>query len=789
MRVTRRILAVIALLAAAAMLLPNHLPWEARTVTAPEPRGQGQRVFVAYPDRPLTFAVSRRSRIMRFFLNAALSGVAPGETLRNDYYELEIEWLDADGRVIGERSWAHRLQVSWFVRDGRLVAGRELLGVGEDVVTADSNLMYLPVPEAQPAAVRLRPSGDASQYLVALGVRAYGRERLRRAEIERRLERLAPDARERLAEASAYEWQLLSGRERRNAMRYRWRALAPRGNPGLDYAEDRLIVRDAGDPLVEPLISRPRPDVLLPGRALTVALRDRENRLTVRTDPVGQMPAAVHARWFPRGGEPRQVPLESGRPVDLELGRGMLELRADGPIRFALRGTDGEAREPEWRYLRVWLASPVTELEYPLAADEEALPLRIDARVLSEEGWKDGGEVSVRYELRGAGGAAIDSAVLRWQAEPSPYAWIDAAPASVVSEPRRIFLSVPRGTHSIVFRASRTLALAVYDRPNGLVRRLRIPDGLYGGDPHSDRVPDWFLLRPKDHESLLRKGGSRLLTLTPRTPREADRELRAEPYRLLPEGDWRGIEVLEPVTRDSPWSPRQFTPVLRPAVQLVSGLGDTAATPRLLLRRDPERARRVWVDGTLAGERSPGPGWSEVSLPRLAAGEHRIRLDPPGEAWINSTLPGVRRATVRLLQRLAVDGILSYPIERRPMPAERVSLRVYGTSPDVESAELSIELEGIAHRGGPQDAWTFSETRASIALDPLGPLPVVTGPEKGPVSMGRASIELGSDLARCGCRLRISNRGAPIFVAVTRSPPPGMPAQSVASEALYADGH
>ncbi len=794
MRTTRRLLLLGLLLIVAVVLVRNSGWWRAPQPAASASHeafeGVGARVFLADQAAPLQFSLTARDARLRLWLNANVAGLTPGTELDDGYYEVRVSLLDARGEVLRQLDWHHRLLVNWQNGANGPMPRRVYLGDGVGGTPAATNLMYLHAdPQARTLKVELLP--QASHRIGSVAVRVYSREQLGPSEVQRRLQRVSAATRASLARHNVYDWGLMDAAERRNAIANHWRPLVPIGNPGLDFRDARLVLRDADD-AATPEPPPPVDDNLVtPERVRSFALREVDNRVTIRMRPL----AAAAGRqavvtWYGRlRGERRTWRLPADGVLTLQLGRGLLELATETPVQAEVSDAAGDVLPAAESQVRAWLVTPQRPLQVELAGWPETVPLRIDARALAPGRRTVGMSARVTTD---AGPRRLGSWSL--PVAPDRHAWLPDDPDTWLGQLARSFVRAPPGSRMLELTVDAAALVTVADRPAALPRRQRIPEGLYGGG-EDDVMLAWFLLDPVDAVQRLTDEGSRMLTVAvqAQTPADTDEPgamIDGLAERLLPRPPWRGASVFEPLPPGV--DPPLFAlyvelPAGGRSVQLIPRAGLGQVQPRLLLERNASGPVEVLLDGQVVDLRQAGRGWVGVRLPPLPGGNHRLATRPPRRMLVSHPAPAESGPRWRERLVLSVADGLDFDVSRPVPTGESIAVRVYAADAQRERVRLRLRLTGLGFESGVAPVHTFARHDVDLRLDRTPPLPLVDADATTLVRSGVTFVPVGTDVSRHNAWLevRVDGPSEGLFVSVTGMPttPQGRADIFTASEA------
>lgn len=673
-------------------------------------------------------------------------------------YALEIEVLSRSQKVLMRRTHHHRADLAEFIAaDGQRYfpafylreSMTPLTGV---IINVDLSLW----PDASNIRVRLAKRDADVEDVV---VRAYQPERVSKERAALLWQRLNDRQREALARGSVYPHEMLQEGERRNLLLHSWQAIGPQGAEGRDYfPRDLYVMLDndgvAGDEPVPPY------GVLADAWNWgTLPLPEQGGRVRLEITPTGRLLAAadknarkeILVRWYGKTlferSETRIPWVGKAVTHELDLPGGLLEFEA--PEEVAVKATrkldkGDEDLTPLPQYLRVFTASASQPVSYALAQSGTETALQLELRAVFAPGQPV--PATAEYRFVDSAGQTLKIGIIALQQPRSHYEkrFADFSGA-VLSDPVIVHFLVPETARQLVIRAApgtpqdaTPLLVSAHTRPSGMAREMRLPEDHYNFNALAKntepRIPAWFPVRPEDYEARILNNQSQTLILQVR-PGEDRPEIRAGRYQwedYRPQGDWLSRPIFAPrepgVPERDEALPTTFSPLpLQREEKLVfpAVRGNTLLHPQLIWLGSSAPAEvRVSIDGRAQTLRLHGP-YNEATLPPLAAGMHRIRIDslPAGSVYLNHIRPRPGAMVRHVAQRVTQTQTFDY--ERKFAVEETLTLRFFQSAGKATRQNLLVRMEGPKTSPmTPLQHWEFSERQASLRPDSRGSFPV-----------------------------------------------------------------
>jgi hypothetical protein len=736
-------------------------------------------VYTLPPGQPLVRVVTNAS------VPQSLVTATPTEEWS---YTLHYQVLSRTGKILLDQQYVHRTRLTTYidVQTGELFTGRFYL-YGQ-LVPADGKVVVLNLQGLLEEATQLRLRvATASSPIVDLVARVYSQELATVQKLSGVWQRLSVKQQRILARGNLYPPELLSDAEKRNVLRQRWSTIAPEGIPEVNYARrDLYAFKDIEDEekIRDPLL--PAGLLVSPSSYGVIVIPEGGGHLRFVFDPLPWKPRdttdrKVEVRWYGRGLALRQTFTllwdEKGNTLSDFIPGGLIEIIPQQSliVRVFLT-TEGKEQEvtPEPVAARTYRADAESPVDYEILHEQQhPTPFRLSLR--SPLGSLDGktpppetsvslSPSSVRYELLDAKNIVLQQGTLNSSTVPSLYDRILTTVEGVpVTEPTQYYFSLPRTVARVRLRALHGLVLvAAANRPPTLTREIQIPEEFYSF-ADSTTQPGWFTLWPVGDEQLLLNNRVLFVAVQPRPP-ENDPEVVAGRYQwedYQPSGNWRARHLLTPA---EPAAIRrtQTLPVLfdeipvgrEQVVEFVAPVGQHELTPTLLYVRPQGASQpvalRALVDGQVRRDILVDGHASEIQLPPLSNGQHRVTVLGPGDghAFLNYLPSEGTSPTVLVRTALRFDSTsLSFDYEKRTSEDEILSLRLYTPHQTKDRTRVRVRIDGPPTTGtGPYLGWTFRDRRYDIRPATGAPVPVLRTNAEFVTTGQFLAIPLGDDL-------------------------------------------
>ncbi len=679
-------------------------------------------------------------------------------------FAVEVQGVDQAGETVFERLHHFRTGVTRYpAADGGTRPGKAY--AASDAVPTDSQLTVLRLPDPERIdRLRLR-AAVLGPEVTTVNARLYIPERLSGAQVGARWPRLSADQRTRLAEGNVYPPGLLTRSERIHLAAVRWHRIGPAGVVGQDYIERTLYIRDSSEaePIVPPVT--PQGVRVGPHRRATVRLPEAGAAAQVQLTALEAAAGEARIRVFAdRPGEVRRMTApweaETLRFEGPWEGR-LLEVQSDVPAvarLFPKGGTEAAAPALDPAIVRVFSAAagPRWRVRH---VDGAPTPLRVDLRCACFG--PDGARVAPGHAdvvlLDGEGGV-----IKRLEAqvtEPvSPYDRLRGEEADrLISDPHRLYFRLPPEVAAVRVSGPAHVHAAVFNRPDGLRRTVRVPEGRFARPEALRDRRSWFYLPPAEEATA--PEATATVAVQARPP-EIDPAIAAGDYdwqAYRPEGDWSARRILTPRPGDEAVRPEAlgttYTPL--PAGE-TRRLRIDAASPRpvrpslVFAGHDAGRRAplRLMVDGERVLERSLGASSGRLRLPAVARGRHRIRIESDSAArfYLSNVAGATRQFGLRLANRLR-PGTTRFMYEKTSEGAELLSFRLYPVLPSAGRRVVEVTVGGARIAGlTPHDSLTLPRRRYEISVDDAETAYPVLGVADTVGEARRFFVELGADL-------------------------------------------
>lgn len=662
-------------------------------------------------------------------------------------YAMEMEVLDDAGNVLLQRVHHHRADLAEIrLPDGQVVTPSFYLEEGLAPLSAAMVLLDLGGLEA-PTRLRLRLVGKDPE-LVDISVRAFLPERNTPEKAALLWQRLSEKQKVVLARASVYPPELLLEQEKRDLLMHTWRAIGVKGSEGRDYRQRNLyVLLDSEGEIVDDPIQAfglrcgPRLRATLPippeGGQLRLALTPASGG-----PPLADI-AKLTVRWFGGSQFARKSWTMGARElakgeVTLPMAGGLVEIDSPAALtaRAFLRRPGARVEEeitPPAQYLRAFWVQPGLPLDYVLEEQRADSGFRVEIR-RPRLGEALPGQQIVHYQVFDGADQVLKAGELKLNPADSYYdevigdysgAWLSDPAVFHFSLPpaaRRFRIELPAGQGGGVLVSAHT-------RPAGLSREIRLPEDNFDFDASGKRIPAWFPVRPEAYEAAIMNNRSRLLFVQPRPPEE-NTWLQAGNYQwedFAPQGKWLARAIYVPREPEMPYRedslPVSFSG-LRPGksevLEFPAYQGLQSVQPRLVRIGDEGHfsARLQIDDAPPQTLRGTGP-YSELTLPPLAVGKHRLRVDGEGRYYINFVRPQGDNWVRRIANRF--DGSLEFVYDRRVAAEETLTLRLF-QAPGAVPGRLSVHIAAPSlPQLTPLEGWVFSRRDVHIAPPEAAP--------------------------------------------------------------------
>lgn len=736
-----------------------------------------------------TYTLPPGQPLVRVVTNASVPRSLVTATSTEEWpYTLHYQVLSRGGKILLDQQYVHRTRLTTYTDaitgepfTGRFYLQGPLFPANGKVMVL--NLQGLPEEATQ---LRLRVAA-APPPLLDIVARVYSRELATVRKLSGVWQRLSIKQQRILARGNLYPPALLSETEKRNVLRQRWSAIAPEGIPEVDYTRrDLYALKDIEEEeeTREPLL--PAGLLVSPAAYGVLAIPEGGGYLRFVFEQLPWQPSAVAdrrvtVRWYGRGIARRETFTllweDTSNTVSDFIPGGLVEvIPQQSLIMRAFLTTEDKEQEitPDPVTARTYRTDAKIPIDYEIFhAQQYPTPFRLSLR--SPLGRLDGeppllepqvslSPASVRYELLDAKNTVLQQGTLNSSTMPSFHDRILTTVEGVpVTEPTHYYFSLPHAVTRVRLHARHgEVLIAAANRPPTLTREIQIPEAFYAF-ADSTTQPGWFTLLPVDAEQFLLNNRVLLVAVQPRPP-EDDPQVMAGRYQwedYQPAGNWRARQLLTPAEPAAIRRP-QTLPVLfaeipvgrEQEVEFVAPEGHHELSPTLLYVRprgaSQPVALRAVVDGQVRRDILVDGHASEIQLPPLANGQHRVTVLGPkeGQAFLNYLPSEGPLPTVLARTALRFDSTrLGFDYEKRTSEDELLSLRLYTPHQITDRTHVRVRIDGPPTTGtGPFLGWTFRDRRYDIRPATGAPVPVL-GTKAEFVTTGQfLAIPLGDDL-------------------------------------------
>ena len=740
--------------------------------------------YRALVDGWLDFPLSGKGHALRVRTNGVTDPDASQLPDADWWYAFQYQLLDVAGKTLREGVYHHRTRLRRF-RDattGQLIGRNFLLDPTQVPTTGRGMLIYFS-REEQPVRLRLRPL-QKDPTLAFILFRVYEKLETPSPELDYLWQRFGESKKARLTVGSIYGSEFLQEQERRNLLRYQWKAVGPLGVEHEQYQSLKLYVaREMGG---EPELAGIMPYGVYADQQMRAMIPVPEGEWEVKLafiplleTEAGAGAKEVRVRWYGRGLTQRwqaEVAADSGGVwLAKRFNGGLLELTASVPMvirAWAKNDTGVSVITPERVQLRAYRAGPAMPLSLPIDhVGDSATPIRVDLRAQLQS-TEETVDRTLIYEFLDAAGETLEKGRLQARLTRSGYdrLVISGQNDQALSEPSRYYFKLAPEVAVVRFTAQQETLITAYSRPPSLVREVQVPEDYaeFGDTPA--KQPAWFLMRPHAAEQMRRENRTATLIVQPRPP-ETDPRLLAGQYdwrSYQPNGNWRGRYLLIPrqddaLARDQALMSvyRELTAGRPTRIHLRAPEGHRQIEPTLIFLRDD--AAPIGIELRLDGEsyyatRIAGKR-GEIRLPVVRPGVYRlsIKADAPGRWFLNHAemqAPGY-------LRRLALElggKDLVFDYHKRSAEAEVLTGEFFSLSQDRSRIRVGIKGEPPA-RVGPLTDWTFRERVFDLQPGAEGAVPVLNAKIDALRGGQRFVLPLGADLPAGHYRLQVALEG------------------------------
>lgn len=520
------------------------------------------------------------------------------------------------------------------------------------------------------------------------------------------------------AKGNIYPPELLFENEVRNLLSEQDKPLGPAGIPGKDYHSKTIyILREpSGDEIPPPII----PYGVYMNKVVhgVVPLPEGNHvvRLVFESAGLGNEPAIgskIKIRWIGRSAEERvdYSVTWTGKATRWEhqLQGGMLDMSSMGSLiahPYLINNKKTENISPSPLYVRTYVTQKGLPVQYKINHVRDVKTLfRINLSFVMPSQGKGVHTPKPRYMILDKHGVTLKEGALLLNPLPSNYDRNAVDPFNFnISTSTPYFFSLPDNVATIKFISEEPVLLDAYNRPENLIRELKVPEDLYQDDPTKIFQPSWFSLKPIDAGKLLLSNRSVLVIKQHQIP-EDNLEVLKGNYDwedFHPNGDWLGRNILTPLpfygVPKKEALPNFFEKIEANKTISLNFCGDKGARviePNLIYMRSKSKSSllSIDVDGKFFYKNLMTGTSGEMHLPALSVGRHSVKLvtDANETFYINKVILSRGGLLKRLVNKL--DKELTFDFIKRSIVDDIISIRYYVPYGTLSRTTLSVQID------------------------------------------------------------------------------------------------
>jgi len=747
----------------------------------------------------ITFSTAD-SRLIKIVSNAVIESTLPFLDVVN--YALEYQVLDSSKKVLARKIYNLRNGISAFIKkvDNQDFVYTNAYFLEKGLIPTDSNVFVLNMDEFKnPKTIQLRLVSK-DKIIKNVAIRCYVTRKVSDYKLHYIWNRMNDYAKQMLAAGNVYPAEFLTEEEKQNSLIHSWVPIGPEGIVGSDYRRKSLYVLEQNDGMPY--------GVLLPPAGVLVD-ENHEGIIPI-SEPGGEIELEITAvegtlkkdslieyNWFGRGIDERQSGLITHQNTMVQkfthfFKSGLLKITAKEKI--AVRAYQIEKQKkteitPEPIYLQTFMAKQNMPVEFAVAHKEtESTPFRIDLRCLfSEPKDIDKNDYIASFELLDNKNVVVSKGDIS-----NIFLWLKYDRLTGLNEKYKVsdpvsqyFYLPPEVVKIRILTKKNPVLVAGYNRPNKMIRKIRVPEDSFVFDIAKEMQARWFYLKPINYANLFKESSVKILILQHRPSIDNPDVLQGrylwEEYH--PEGAWLGRILYRPF--DGPVPFRQFTlpsyfQQVRMGVSLElhfkTMMGMDMANPTLAWQSEEDSPMniRIYLNQKQYYETAVIGKRGEIALPPIAEGNYTFKIEAsrPAKFFVNYLEIEKEGYTRMLVNKLEKEG-LTFVYERTTIEPETLILKYFSPDRTRMRSQISATLEPPKPKGmGPWSEWSFLEYIFDIRSDNSEKLPVF-GTDSEQVDFGQLLfIPLGSDMPVGRYTLHFKlNEGAVGYLSLTKITP------------------
>ena len=754
---------------------------------------KNQVVGIAYPltsEKWTQFPVGDAGNVIRIVSNGELPLTQQPSTTDKWEYHLEYQLIDKNDQIIanGEIVQNTSLRLYYDAEIQQQYLATTFYPASTTAADARLHLINLRGYDSV-QKINLRVKAIVSP-LIGVSVRLYHRTLSSLLDAQNQWRRMSSERRKTVSKASVYDEALLRENEKFNLVNNLWEPIGPLGILDKDYQTKKIyIARDVENDTVLNLPEIPPtgliiyPDhfgmIKIPAFSESIKVnwqllaseelsedkqlsnKGTDNHANILLQWWGH-PATKNHQWNPSFDLKEAV---------IHVESGILQINSNRPIvvRIWMQDQTKETLEkieitPETSYLKLYKTNK-NVISYQINhVNNENTSFRLDLRQFSETA-----RAEVSYHLYDQSEHLVKSESLSLNETPSFYEHLIEDPSRLLNDAKSYYFNIPQEITKIVIESNEDVWLTAYSRPSGLAQYIEYPYQQLNATQQKNTLPAWFLMRPGEWKKLIADGRSTLISVQPRAP-EIDPMVIAGQYKwqqFLPDGDWRGRELLSAFDEDMPSSEigkinqyQKIKPDLTLPISIEGFAGEPSAKPHFIFLQDnPQELNiKVWIDNILILDEIQYSKDGELILPEISTGEHELRVSTSKESsvlmdHIKIAGDNLESYTKKIAMKLEANT-LTFSVKKEK-DEEILALRIYAHKISTSNNKVKGNQEQKIHLSikqqknkeiGPFDSWTIMD-RDYLLKESEGDSPRIlnsTEPELGAARL--LIINLGKDL-------------------------------------------
>lgn len=696
-------------------------------------------------DTKLNFSFPEGTPFIKLVVNANVKD--NNYTVDKVNFAIRYEILDSSNNVLDKNDYYFRGGISVFSKDynGHPRLYSTSFYMDESLVPTDGSIVILSL-ENLDSATKIKISMLNKDPIVEdLAVRVYLPNKVSENKLSYLWGRVKEKEKILLSKASIYPYQLLSDEEKANLLRQNWMPIGPQGIEGLQYSMRKIYTlhENVGEIVNYPLL--PTGIIVTPGTYGMLPLLNG-GKVKLVSNEFGSfvkeaipIKITIYGRGVSEMSERNYVVDQDNRIIEDNFNRGLLQIQADDYLSIRAYEYDPAQKKdieitPEPTYLQTFQLGQKSIFFEIAHEDGQPSPFQFEFRYIIPQGGKVPANPQIaNYQIFDENNKIITKGAFYLAFVPSQFdTFTDVKIKDTLSDPVKQFFLFPKEAKKIEISCkNNNILINAGNRPNELIRKIRIPEDSFLYDISKEWQASWFYLAPTNYKELISNYLGRLIRIQPHPP-QYDPNIFLGNYdwtELRPNGNYLAEWLLVPSMGMFSYRedalPTYFLQF--PANQTINAdfrkmIGMRYAEPSLLWLKDNNNQGdlKIFLDNKLNYQNFIATKNGAVTLPPVPAKVSQLKVEGPKQTrfYINYINPKTANYIKRTINILNKSGLtFNY---NRTLKNAATMIGYYFSPYQKNNTRTLLHVKFIPTNKtgiGPWDEWTFLEYYLDIKMD------------------------------------------------------------------------